>query len=400
MRKQSLSAALALCCALLPAAAGAQTKVKVGILNDQSGVYADTSGPGSVVSAQIAIEEFRAAHPSIQVDLVSADHQNKPDLGSAIVRRWFDTENVDAIADLQNSAVALAVQNVAKESKKVSIVTGAVTPDLTGKGCSPTGITWAMDAYSLATGPVQALADKKKWFFMTVDLAGGHLFEGEGSAAVQAAGGQVVGRVRHPLGTPDMSSYLLQAQSSGANVIGLANAGGDAINSIKGAAEFGLRDQGISMSPLLFFETDIKAVGLQLTQGMVIGTGFYWDLTDRTRAFAKVFAERFRQRMPTQYQASVYASVRHYLNAVAAAGTTESGAVIAKMREMPADYFSDTKAVVRPDGRVVYDIHVMQVKTPAESKSEWDLLKVVRTIPAEKAFRTFDQTACPLVKKG
>lgn len=396
MRNIVLALAMACATGLFAGGAGAQERVKIGVLNDQSGAYADASGRGSVVAAQIAVEEFRARHPGIQIELVSADHQNRPDVGSSIARRWMDQEGVDAIIDIQNSAVALAVQHLAGQAKKISIVTGAVTPELSGKGCTPTSVHWAMDAYSLAAGPVQALADKKRWFFITVDLAGGHLFEGEGAKAVATAGGQVVGRARHPLGSPDMSSFLLQAQASGANAIGLANAGTDAINTIKGASEFGLISRGVSMAPLLFFDTDIKALGLQLTQGMVIGTGFYWDLNDATRAFAKTFYDRFR-RMPTQYQASVYAATGHYLRSVAAAGTTESAAVMAKMRELPVEYMADNKGRIRPDGRVLYDAHVMQVKKPDESTGEWDLMKRLRTIPAESAFRRLNESECPLV---
>lgn len=395
---RNVVSALAMACVagLFASGAGAQERVKVGVLNDQSGVYSDASGRGSVVAAQIAAEEFRAKHPAIRVEVVAADHQNRPDVGSSIARRWIDQEGVDAIVDIQNSAVALAVQHLAGQAKRISIVTGAVTPELSGKGCTPTSVHWAMDAYSLAAGPVQALADKKKWFFIAVDLAGGHLFEGEAAKAVAAAGGQVVGRVRHPLGSPDMSSYLLQARASGADAVGLANAGTDAVNTIKGAGEFGLMARGVSMAPLLFFDTDIKAVGLQLTQGMVIGTGFYWDLNDDTRAFAKAFHERFK-RMPTQYQASVYAATGHYLKAVAAAGTTESAAVMAKMRELPVEYMADTKGHVRPDGRVLYDVHVMQVKAPGEATGgEWDLMRRLRTIPAASAFRRLDESECPL----
>jgi len=411
-----VAAALAAVLATVPASA--QNRVKIGVLNDQSGPYSDTSGPGSVVAAQIAVDEFRATHPGLQIELVSADHQNKPDVGTGIARQWYDEGGVDAIVDIQNSAVALAVQHLAAQVGKVSIVTGAVTPELSGKGCSPTGVFWAMDAYSLAAGPVQALADKKKWFFITVDLAGGLLFEREGEKAVNAAGGTVIGRVRHPLGSPDMSAYLLQAQSAGAEVIALANAGADLINSIKGANEFGLLARGTAMAPLLIganefgllargtamapllmFDTDVKAVGFPLAQGMVIGTGFYWDLDDRTRAFAKLFADRFK-RMPTQYQASVYAATRHYLKAVDAAGTTEGAAVLAKFRELPIDYMSEHPGHTRPDGRVTYDVYVMQVKTSAESKGEWDLMRRLRTIPAESAFRPLSESECPLINKA
>ncbi len=395
MRLLTLAAVAAL--AFAPAAAGAQDHVKIGVLNDQSGTYSDASGLGSVVAAQLAAEEFRAAHPSIAVEIVAADHANKADLASAIARRWFATEHVDAVADIQNSAIALAVQNIARDEHRISLATGAVTPELTGKSCSPTGVMWSMDAYALVTGPVRALADRKRWFFMTVDLAGGHLFESEGRAAVIAAGGQVVGSARHPLGSPDMSSYLLQAQAAGADVVALANAGSDTVNSIKGANEFGLVDRGTSIAPLLIFEPDIRAVGLPLAKGMVIATGFYWDLNDRTRAFAKRFDERFH-RMPTQYQASVYAAVRHYLEAVAGTGSTDAATVIAAMRATPAFYFGEHPATIRPDGRTVYDVHVMQVKTPAESKGGWDLLKLVQTIPADLAFRPLGQSECPLVR--
>ena len=399
MRVTLLAAAAAgwLACTIF--GAEAQSHIKIGILNDQSGPYSDVSGRGAVVAAQLAIGEFQKSHPRIDVQLVIADHQNKPDIAAGIARQWLDVDGVDAIADLQNSSIAAAVQNIAHDRKKVSLVTGAVTPSLTGESCSPTGVVWSMDAYSLALGPVQALSDKKKWFFITVDLAGGLLFESEGVAAVSAAGGQFVGSARHPLGTPDMSAYLLQAQASGANVLALANAGADTINAIKGANEFGMRNHGIAIAPLLMFEPDIKAVGLEIAQGMVIGTGFYWDLNDDTRAFSKSFMERFK-RVPTQYQASVYAAVRHYLEAVAAVGSTDSAAVTAKMRELPAYYFSDHPAHIRPDGRVTYDVNVMQVKTPSESKGEWDLLRLVKTIPAEAAFRPLDQSTCPLLKAG
>ena len=397
LRAMAIPAMAALGLAFLQPAA-AQERVRIGVLNDQSGPYADASGPGSVIAAQLAAEEFHAAHPSIPVEILSADHANKADVASAIARRWLEVEHVDAVADIQNSAIALAVQNIANQDGKVSLATGAVSPELSGKSCSPTGVHWSMDAYSLATGPVRALADKKRWFFMTVDLAGGHLFESEGRAAVAAAGGEVVGSVRHPLGTTDMSSYLLQAQAAGANVIALANAGADTINSIKGANEFGLVGRGISIAPLLMFEPDIKAVGLPLAQGMVISTSFYWDLNDESRAFAKRFAERFH-RMPTQYQASTYAIVRHYLASVAAVKSVDGPKVIAAMRATPAYYFSDHLAQIRPDGRTIYDVYVMQVKKPEESKGEWDLLRLVQTVPGALAFRPAEQSQCPLMKK-
>jgi len=395
-----LSVTTAFCLGLAVAAqAQAQTHVKIGVLNDQSGVYSDSSGLGSVVAAHLAAEEFRAAHPSIEVEIVAADHANKPDVASGIALRWFAVEHVDAIADIQNSAIAVAVQNIANQDGKISLATGAVTPDLTGKFCSPTGLLWSLDAYSLVTGPVRALTDRKRWFFIAVDLAGGLLFESEGRAAVLAAGDQVVGSAHHPLGSADMSAYMLQAQAAGADAIALANAGADTINSIKAASEFGLLSRGVSVVPLLMFEPDVKAVGLPLAKGMLISTGFYWDLNQASRAFGNRFQARFG-RMPTQYQASVYAAVRHYLEAVDAAGTLDSMKVMQAMRDRPAFYFADKPARIRPDGRTVYDVYVMQVKTPEESKGPWDLLRLVQTIPGDLAFRPLDQSSCPLVQRS
>lgn len=398
VRAKALGAALLSIGLAVTVPASAQQRVKIGILNDMSGLYSDQSGSGSVVAAQMAIDEFKASHPGVPVELVSADHLNKADVATGIARRWFDQEGVDMIADLQNSAISLAVQHLANQAKKISIATSSVTPDLYGRACSPTGIHWAMDPHSLAIGPVQGLADKKKWFFLTVDLGGGHLFEAAGIAAVKAQGGTVVGNGRHPLGTADMSSYLLNAQTLGAEVIGLANAGQDAMNAIKGANEFGLTAAGILVAPMLFHDSDIKAVGLPLTKGMVFGTNYYWDQNDGTRAFGRAFFERFK-RMPTDYQANIYASVRHYLKGVAAAKSTDSTAVMAKMRELPIELFGGTTGVLRPDGRVTYDVYVMQVKSPAESKGEWDLLKELRRLPADEAFRPLSASECPLLKK-
>lgn len=395
--RASLLGGFLLVASAFPWNAQAQDQVKIGLLTDLSGVYADTSGRGGIVAAQMAIDEFKASHPEIGVSLTSADHQNKPDIAIGIAGRWLDTEGVDMIADLQNSSVALAVQEFASKRNKITITTAAVTPELYGKGCTSTGIHWAMDAYSLAIGPVRALAAEKKWFFLTVDLAGGYLFEQAGMAAVRSVGGEVVGNAHHPLGTADMSSYLLQAQNRGAQVIGLADAGTDAINAIKGANEFGLIAAGIKIAPLLFHDSDVKATGLQLTQGMVFGTNFYWDQNDRTRAFANVFMAKFG-RMPTDYQSNLYVSVRHYLKAVAAGHSKESGAVMAEMRKLPIELFSDTTGTLRPDGRVTYDTYVVQVKTPAESTSPWDLEKVIDTIPADKAFLPLSDSSCPLLK--
>ncbi|MGI4952050.1 MAG: ABC transporter substrate-binding protein [Janthinobacterium lividum] len=390
-----LAASLLPC--LLPSPGHAQERVKIGVLSDQSGVYSDAAGPGSMVAAQIAVEEFQAAHPATKVTLVSADHQNKPDLAIAIAGRWLDTESVDMITDLQNSGVSLAVQKFAGDRNRITITTGSVTPELYNAGCTATGIHWAMDAYALTVGPVQQLRDRKKWFFITVDLAGGHLFEQAGMTAVRAMGGEVVGNVHHPLGTADMSSYLLAAQARGVQALALADAGTDAINAIKGASEFGLLAAGVAVTPLLFHVPDVKATGLQTTQGMIFGSNYYWDENERTRRFAQSFMARF-QKMPTDYQANTYAAVRHYLAAVAAVGSTESGAVMTAMRDRPVDLFSDRPGTIRPDGRVTYDTTVVQVKTPAESKGPWDLVKVLRTIPADQAFPPLSESRCPLLK--
>ena len=376
----------------------AQERVKIGILGDQSGVYADAGGPGSVVAAQIAIDEFRASHPGIPVSLVSADHQNKPDVALSIAGRWLDAENVDMIADLQNSSVSLAVQKFAGDRNRITITTSSVTPELYNAGCTATGIHWAMDAYALVAGPVRTLSARKRWFFITVDLAGGHLFEKAGMDAVRAHGDEVVGSARHPLGTADMSSFLLAAQARGAQVIALADAGTDAINAIKGASEFGLMAAGVAVTPLLFHVSDVKATGLQTTQGMVFGTNYYWDENDHTRRFAQAFFARFNG-MPTDYQANVYTAVRHYLVAVAAAGTTDGAAVMKAMRDRPIELFSDRTGTLRADGRVVYDTDVVQVKAPNEAKGPWDLVKVIRTIPAEQAFPPLSESRCPLLKR-
>ncbi|TDR88068.1 ABC transporter substrate-binding protein [Enterovirga rhinocerotis] len=398
MIRTMLAAALAMgLAATAPDARAQPPAVKIGILNDQTGVYSDHSGLGSVVAAQMAIDEFVKANPGARVELLSADHLNKPDVATSIARKWIDQDGVHLIADLQNSAISLAVQHLGNQTKRITIATSSVTPDLYGKACSPTGIHWAMDPFALAIGPTRALADKKKWFFLTVDLSGGHLFEEQGVAAVKAVGGEVVGRARHPLGSADMSSYLLNAQSLGAQVVGLANAGQDAIKSIKGANEFGLTAGGIKVAPLLFHDSDIKAVGLDQTGGMVIGTNYYWDLDEGSRVFGRAFFERTKK-MPTDYQFNIYASVRHYLKGVAAAGTVDADKVMAKMRELPIELFGDKRGALRPDGRVVYDTYVMQVKTPAESKGEWDLLKQIGHLPADKAFRPASETECPAAK--
>ena len=395
----------ALSCTVAAQSASAQQAsdgvVKIGILNDQSGVYADFGGKSSVEAARMAVQDFGGKVLGVPVEIVSADHQNKPDVASSIARQWYDTEKVDAIMELTTSSVALAVQGLSKEKKKITMTTGAATSDLTGKQCSPYGFHWAYDTHALAVGTGGALVENggNKWFFLTADYAFGYSLEGETSKFVKSKGGEVVGAVRHPLAATDYSSFLLQAQSSGANVVGLANAGLDTANAIKQAAEFGITQGGQALAGLLIFSSDVKALGLQAAQGLVLTEAFYWDQTDATRAFSKRFAEKFNGKMPTSAQAGVYSSVLHYLNAVAAAKTKDSDKVMAKMKETPINDALFGKGYIRADGRAVHDMYLYEVKKPAESKGEWDIYKVLATIPAAEAFRPMEDGGCPLVAK-
>ncbi|HWL69399.1 MAG TPA: ABC transporter substrate-binding protein [Geminicoccus sp.] len=390
----------AIAATLLSGTALAETSVKIGVLNDRSGVYADLSGEGSVVAARMAVEDFQAAEKGITVEIVSADHQNKPDVASTIARQWYDQDGVDMIVDVPTSSAALAVNDITREKNKVFINSGAATSDLTGPQCSPNTVHWTYDTYALAhgTGGAMVGAGGKTWFFLTADYAFGHALERDTTAVIEAAGGEVLGSVRHPFPGTDFSSFLLQAQSSGANVIGLANAGGDTINSIKQASEFGITQAGQSLAGLLVFLTDVHALGLETAQGLVLTESFYWDLNDDTRAWSKRFAEAHDGDMPTMVQAGVYAGVLHYLKAIEAAGTKDAQPVMAKMKEMPTDDPLFGKGSIREDGRKLHNMYLFRVKTPDQSQGPWDYYELVATLPPEQAWRPLEEGGCPLVK--
>jgi branched-chain amino acid transport system substrate-binding protein len=388
----------------LAGAAGAQISdgiIKIGVLNDQSSLYADLTGQGSVVAARMAIEDFGAAAKGLKVEVIFADHQNKADVGSQIARQWYDAEKVDAIVDVPNSAVALAVNQVTRDKGRAFIVSGAASSDLTGKACSPNTVHWTYDTWALANGTGNAIVKTggDSWFFITADYAFGHALERDVEAVVAKNGGKVLGKVRHPLNTQDFSSFLLQAQASKAKIIGLANAGGDTTNSIKQGAEFGIARGGQNFAGLLVFITDVHALGLDKAQGLIFTESFYWDANDRTRAFAKRFAERNRGIHPTMIHAGVYAGTLHYLKAVEALKSDDGSKVIARMKEMPTDDPLFGKGTIRADGRKIHDMFLYEVKKPAESKGAWDYYKLRSTIPAAQAFRPIDQGECPLVKK-
>lgn len=379
--------------------ASAQEKsIKLGVMNDRSGLYADLSGEGSVVAARMAVEDSGIQDKGWKVDIVSADHQNKPDIGSTIARTWYDQEGVDVIVDVPTSSVALAVNEVTKQKDKVFLVSGAATSDLTGKQCSPNTIHWTYDTWSLANGTGRAMVEAggDTWFFVTADYAFGHQLEEDTSAVVKKAGGQVLGAVRHPFPGQDFSSFLLQAQASGAEVIGLANAGGDTINSIKQAAEFGITQAGQNLAGLLVFITDVHALGIQTAQGLVLTEAFYWDLNDQTRDWSKRFAEAHNGNMPTMVQAGVYSAVLHYLKAVEALGEAEGKAVVEKMKELPTSDPLFGEGQVRADGRKIHKMYLFEVKKPEESQGTWDYYKVVSEIPADQAFRPVEEGNCPL----
>jgi branched-chain amino acid transport system substrate-binding protein len=389
-----------LAAALASGAVEAQTSVKIGVLNDMSSLYADLSGQGSVVAARMAVEDFGAAQKGLKVEIVSADHQNKPDVGSNIVRQWIDVDKVDVIVDVPTSSVALAVNEVIREKNKVFLVSGAATSDLTGPKCSPNTIHWTYDTWALANGTGKAIVKTggDSWFFITADYAFGHALERDTAAVVEANGGKVVGKVRVPLNTSDFSSFLLQAQGSKAKIIGLANAGGDTINSIKQASEFGIVAGGQNLAGLLVFITDVHALGLQTAQGLIMTEAFYWDRNEASRAFAKRFAPQYKGNMPTMVQAGVYSAVLHYLKAVAALKADADGkAVVAKMKELPTDDPLFGQGTIRADGRKIHDMYLFEVKKPAESKGPWDYYKLRATIPAAEAFRPLKEGHCPLV---
>ena len=407
MKTRSI-ASLLLTTALTVAAAGvasAQDKtVKIGALSDQSGLYADLGGPGSTLAAQMAVEDSGLAAKGWKIDIISGDHQNKPDIGTAIARQWFDVDKVDIIVDVPNSGVALAVNNVVKEKNGVYINSGAATSDLTNAQCSPNTVHWTYDTYMLAhtTGQALVKAGGDSWFFLTADYAFGAALERDTTAVVTANGGKVVGGVKHPLNTPDFSSFLLQAQASKAKIIGLANAGGDTTNTIKQAAEFGIGKGGQKLAALLLFLTDIKAIGLETAQGLNFTETFYWDMNDKTRAFSKRFAEKMKNNaMPTMVQAGVYAGVRHYLKALEALGGNphDGVKVVEKMKSMPTEDDLFGKGEIQPNGRTIHNAYLFEVKKPSESKGPWDFYKLVGTVPGDQAFTPLSESKCALLKK-
>jgi branched-chain amino acid transport system substrate-binding protein len=401
MKLQSLLAAVA-AVALSASAAAAQSggPVKIGVLNDMSSLYADIGGKGSVEAAKMAAED--AGNVLGQpVQVIFADHQNKPDIGSNIARQWYDTEGVDVITDVPTSSVGLAVNEVSREKKKLALFVGPATSDLTGPKCNAYAASWVYDTYALAhvTGSAVVKSGGDSWFFLTADYAFGHALQRDTAAVVQAAGGKVLGDVAVPLNTPDFSSFLLQAQSSKAKIIGLANAGGDTINSIKQGAEFGIVEGGQKFAALLMFITDVHSLGLKTAQGLQLSGPFYWDLNDETRAFSKRFADRVGH-PPTFTQAGVYSAMHHYLEAIKAIGSKDPDKVMEKMRATPINDFMTKNGKLREDGRVLRDFYLFEVKKPSESKGPWDYYKLLQTVPGDQAFRPIDKGDCPLVKKG
>jgi len=404
---------MAVAAAMVPAAVGmsggalAQAKgkisgdvVKIGVLTDMSGVYSDLGGQGAVIAVQMAIDDFKAQHkPKFDIKMVYADHQNKADVGSNKVREWYDTEGVDMVTDVLNSGVALAVAKVTQEKKRVLMVVGAGSTRLTDQDCTPNTVHYAYDTYSLANVAGKAIVKNggNTWYFLTADYAFGQSLEKDASDVIKANGGKILGSVRHPLNASDFSSYLLQAQASKAKIIGLANAGGDTINSIKVASEFGVT-KSQSLAGLLMFITDIHSLGLQTTQGMLLTSGFYWDKDDETRKFSKRFFEKAK-RMPTMVQAGDYSAVTTYLKAITAAGTDDAAEVMKKMKELPINDFFAKGGKIRVDGRMVHDMYLMQVKKPAESKYPWDYYTIKGVVAGNDAFQPLALSHCPLVKK-
>jgi branched-chain amino acid transport system substrate-binding protein len=394
----------ALCAALsLSGAADALASgdaVKIGVLNDQSGIYADLSGQGSVIAARMAVEDFGGTVLGKPIQIIFADHQNKPDVGTAIASRWYDSENVDAIVDVPVSSVALAVQEVARQRKRIVMFSAAGSSDLSGKACSPFGTQWTFDSVALAKGTAQTVTKSggDTWFFITADYAFGTAMEADARRYIGEVGGKVIGSIRQPQGTTDFASALLQAQSSGAKVIGLANAGADTTNALKGAAEFGIVAGGQKLAGMLIFLSDVHSLGLQIAQGLQLTESFYWDLNDKTRAWSKRFAEKSGGRMPTMVHAGVYSAVTHYLKAVAAANTLDAATVSAKMHETKVNDAILENVSIRQDGRVMRPFYLFEVKSPQESKAPYDYYKLVREIAPDDAARPLNEGHCPLVQ--
>ena len=401
MKLTMVAAAIAAATAMTAQAQVSDNVIKIGVLSDMSSLYTDLAGAGSVVAARMAVEDSGIEKRGFKVEFVSADHQNKPDVGSAIARQWYDSDKVDVIVDVPNSGVALAVNQITKEKNKVFLANGPASSDLTGKACSPNTVHWTYDTWMLANGTGGAIVKTggDSWYFITADYAFGHALERDTAAVVNKSGGKVLGAVKVPLNNQDFSSFLLQAQQSKAKIIGLANAGGDTTNSIKQAAEFGIVKGGQNLAGLLVFLTDVHALGLNTAQGLILTNTFYWDRDDASRAFAKRFAPRDKGIHPTMVHAGVYASTLHYLKAVEALKNDSDGAkIVAKMKETPTDDPLFGKGTIRVDGRKIHPAYLVEVKKPSESKGPWDYYKIRTTIPADQAFRPLKDGECPLVK--
>jgi len=403
-RISAVLVAVALSCAATGFAVAQDKTIKIGVLTDNSGLYSDLGGAGSTLAAQMAVEDSGLAGKGWKIDVISADHQNKPDIATNIARQWIDVEKVDIFMDVLNSGVALAVNNVVREKNSIMINTGAASSDLTNAQCSPNTIHWVYDTYMLANSTGQALvkAGGDTWFFLTADYAFGAALERDTTAVVVKAGGKVLGGVKHPLNTADFSSFLLQAQASKAKIIGMANAGGDTTNTIKQASEFGIVAGGQKLAGLLLFITDVHSLGLKVAQGLNFTETFYWDLNDGTRAFSKRFSERMKNKAePSMVQAGVYSGLVHYFKALQVmGGNPHDGAkVVAKMKEMPTDDSLFGKGTIRADGRKIHPAYLFEVKKPEESKAPWDYYKLVGTTPGDQAFRPLSESSCPLVKK-
>ncbi len=408
MRLKTALACGVTACALMAAAGSAPAlaqisddAVKIGLLTDMSGPYSDVAGPGTVIAAKLAIEDMGGKVASKPIVLLTSDHQNKADIAANKAREWADTEKIDVFAELVTTSVALAVNEIAKTNNKISLISGTASSRITNQDCFKGGIHWTYDTYAMAIGTGRAVVQEggKSWYFLTADYAFGQNLQDDVSKVVRAAGGTVVGAVKHPFPASDFSSFLLQAQASKANVIGLANAGADTINAIKAAKEFGIVEAGQRLAGLLVFISDIHSLGLETAKGLNLTTGFYWDFDDKTRAWSKRFAEKSGGKMPTMVQAGVYSSLMHYFKAVEATGTDDTDKVLAQMKATKVEDFFARNGRIREDGRMVHDMYLAQVKTPAESKAPWDYYKILRTIPAEEAFLPIADSQCPLVKK-
>jgi branched-chain amino acid transport system substrate-binding protein len=401
MKSVTAAVAAGLALAMSGGAASAQISddvVKIGVLTDMSSLYADATGKGSLAAVQMAVADYGGKVKGKPVEVIAADHQNKPDVGVNIARNWYDNEKVDAIFDLPTSSVALPVSALTREKNKIHMNSGAGSSDITGVACSPNTVHWTYDTYALSNVAGKAMVKRGEdtWFFVTADYAFGMALERDAANVVKESGGKVLGNVRHPLNSSDFSSFLLQAQASKAKVIGLANAGGDTTNALKQASEFGITQGGQKMIALLQEITDTHALGVKATQGLIVTDAFYWDMNDETRAFSKRFNEKVGH-MPTMIQAGLYSATMHYLKAIEAIGTDEAPKVMAQMRETPINDFFARNGKIRIDGRMVHDMYLFEVKKPEESKNEWDLYKLIATVPGDEAFRPLDKGGCPLV---